>query len=219
MRLERDQRGELEFWPAYVDIIMLVAFVFILLQAFSALRNVDDRLKVELEQRKAGFAKAFQTVFPPDRSQVKLLQGKGEVQVVSFSNSLLFDQGKWELKPAGKTQLLKLAPLLRRYLDPRKGFKEVRICGHTNSDPILVWDPRCPTNWHLSSLRATAVVFLLGRTVASESLSAIGFADNRPRDPMGRPLGKEGQKRIEIELYYPRDWIEEQVTRRDRSGR
>jgi len=209
MRLERDNRGALEFWPAYVDIMMLLAFVFILIQAFSALRNVDDRLKAELDRRKAGFRAAFEDAFPPGQSEVELFPGKGEVQVISFSNSLLFDQGKWDLKPRGRQQLVKLAPLLNRYLSTSDGFKEIRICGHTNSDRILVWDPRCPTNWHLSSLRATAVVFLLGSTVATSSLSAIGFADNKPTNPQGKRLDREGQKRIEIELYYPKDWIEE----------
>lgn len=210
MRSSVEGREGPEFWPAYVDVMMLLAFVFILLHAMSALLNVKDRLKVELDRRKAAFQTAFLREFPPETdSGVDLFPGKGEVQVITFSSNLLFDQGKWDLKPQGRQQLQRLAPLLHRFLDRDEGFKEIRICGHTNSDPFMGWDPRCPTNWHLSSLRATAVVFLLGNLVGSRSLSAIGFADNKPFDPHGRTLDKERQKRIEIELYYPKDWIEE----------
>ncbi|MEB3237821.1 MAG: hypothetical protein VKO64_09380 [Candidatus Sericytochromatia bacterium] len=191
--------------------MMLLAFVFILMHAVSSFLNVDDRLKLELDRRKLLFQKAFESRFDTGANRsIALFPGKGEVQVITFSSSLLFEQGKWDLKPAGRQQLLKLAPLLKEFLSRDNGFKEIRVCGHTNSDPFLTWDPRCPTNWHLSSLRATAVVFLLGNLVGFRNLSAVGFADNRPYRPGEKTLlDKESQKRIEIELYYSKDWIEE----------
>ena len=69
----------------------------------------------------------------------------------------------------------------------------MRVEGHTDSDPIR--SPQYPSNWELSSARASSVVrYMINRFKFSPSLfSAIGYADTRPvetaispKDPVNR---------------------------------
>jgi chemotaxis protein MotB len=63
-----------------------------------------------------------------------------------------------------------------------------------------------PTNWELSTARATTVVrfFIERGGVNRESLEAVGFADTRPVASNDTEEGRTENRRIEIVLY-PRD--------------
>jgi len=77
--------------------------------------------------------------------------------------------------------------------------------GHTDDAPINT--PRFPSNWELSTARATGVVrFLISADVQPERLKAAGYADVRPkfrnRELFGEPIPENRTKnrRISIRL-------------------
>tara|TARA_Y100000588_G_scaffold203789_1_gene217608 strand:- start:337 stop:639 length:303 start_codon:yes stop_codon:yes gene_type:complete len=82
----------------------------------------------------------------------------------------------------------------------------VDVEGHTDDAPINT--PRFPSNWELSTARATGVVrFLISADVQPERLKAVGYADVRPkfpnRDLFGEPIPENRKKnrRISIRLH------------------
>ena len=73
----------------------------------------------------------------------------------------------------------------------------IDIEGHTDDAPIST--PQFPSNWELSSARASAVArFLIGRGIKPERISVIGYADTKPkvpnRDAAGNPIPENRQE-------------------------
>jgi len=57
----------------------------------------------------------------------------------------------------------------------------VEVEGHTDDVPIHT--EKFPSNWELSSVRATNVVrYLLAQGIEKERLKAAGYADSRPKE-------------------------------------
>gem|GEM_PF-5588063 len=62
-----------------------------------------------------------------------------------------------------------------------------------------------PSNWELSTSRATQVVrYLSDLGVPPEKMSAVGLAEYRPVASNDTPEGKQRNRRIEI-ILYPKD--------------
>ena len=88
------------------------------------------------------------------------------------------ESGSAATKPQILGILKKLVPTIQ------KSYFQVAVEGHTDSKKTSgkVAD-RYPTNWELSSARASSVVRVLKNFgVNSTKLQAVGFADNVPRD-------------------------------------
>jgi chemotaxis protein MotB len=123
------------------------------------------------------------------------LQGKLTVNMV---DRILFDSGKADIKPAGLEVLKRVGDILKEVAD-----KDIRVEGHTDNVPI---SPRLqqsfPSNWELSTARATNVVhFLQDRIgIAGERLSACGFSQYSPVAANDTPEGRAQNRRIQIEL-------------------
>jgi chemotaxis protein MotB len=123
------------------------------------------------------------------------LQGKLTVNMV---DRILFDSGKADIKPAGLEVLKRVGDILKEVAD-----KDIRVEGHTDDVPI---SPRLqqsfPSNWELSTARATNVVhFLQDRIgIAGERLSACGFSQYSPVAANDTPEERAQNRRIQIEL-------------------
>jgi chemotaxis protein MotB len=74
----------------------------------------------------------------------------------------------------------------------------VRVEGHTDDVPIHT--PRFASNWELSTARATAVVAFLvqGYGLASDRLSAAGYAEYHPRVPNATDADRAKNRRVDI---------------------
>jgi len=56
-----------------------------------------------------------------------------------------------------------------------------------------------PSNWELSTSRATAVLeFLIHHGVAQSHLAAVGYADQNPVAPNATPQGRALNRRVDI---------------------
>ncbi|MFO7178841.1 MAG: flagellar motor protein MotB [Pseudomonadota bacterium] len=129
---------------------------------------------------------------------IKILR-RGNDLVVDVSDKILFDTGKTEIKEQGRKVLLQVASTLARFKD-----RIIQIGGHTDSARIVSPElrERYPTNWELSTARATNVVrFLQERTkIPGERLAAAGFAEYRPAATNRNEEGRQRNRRIEIVL-------------------
>ncbi|MFN8638352.1 MAG: OmpA family protein [Dehalococcoidia bacterium] len=114
--------------------------------------------------------------------------------VIRVSDRLLFASGSAELNPEA-------LPLLRIVAGVLRGVAaDVRVEGHTDDIPVAT--DRYPSNWELSSARATSVLrFLIeeGR-VEPRRMVASGFAEFKPIASNTTPEGRALNRRADIVL-------------------
>jgi chemotaxis protein MotB len=104
----------------------------------------------------------------------------------------LFDSGSATLKPEGIKVVKKLAETLKDYPDT-----VIHSEGHTDNKPISTG--RFPSNWELSTARATAVIRTLqNQGISPERLIAIGYGDTRPAVPNADAESRSKNRRVEI---------------------
>ena len=114
--------------------------------------------------------------------------------VLLLPNDVLFDTGRTELKPAGKSALEAVATVISSM--PQRQFQ---ISGHTDNVPIH--NSQFASNWELSTGRALRVVhFLVGEGVTETNLSAAGYSEVDPIAPNQTPDGRRKNRRTEITL-------------------
>jgi chemotaxis protein MotB len=76
---------------------------------------------------------------------------------------------------------------------------QLRVEGHTNSVPVTPGGP-WPSNWELSTYRATTVLrHLTGAgAVPDGRMSAVGYADTQPLVPDSDPTALTVNRRVDI---------------------
>jgi chemotaxis protein MotB len=153
-------------------------------KAISGLKSTYDNLVKELNKEiKTG--------------QIVITQLKGKLSL-TMVEKVLFDSGSADIKKDGKKVLDRVGEILKQVTD-----KQINIEGHTDNVPI---SPRLqqkfPTNWELSTARATTVVRYLQEKAGLDPrlLNAGGFAAYRPVEPNDTEERKAKNRRIEIVL-------------------
>jgi flagellar motor protein MotB len=128
---------------------------------------------------------------------------KGDrITTFEMGSAAFFDSGSASLSDGGKA-------ILRGILGPLTGALaegyRIRVEGHTDDTPIDT--PQFPSNWELSTARASAVVhFFLEQGVPAQRLRAVGYADTEPkvpnRDAAGNPIpaNQAENRRVVIQL-------------------
>lgn len=149
--------------------------------------------------------KATQTYQDLQKKLEKEIQ-EGQVQITEMKNRLtmtmvdkiIFPSGSAEISKEGKKVLDKVVSILKEVKD-----KRIEVEGHTDNVPIVSsLKKRFPTNWELSTARATEVVRYLQEAggLDPELLSATGFAEYKPVASNDTEAGKHKNRRIEIVL-------------------
>jgi chemotaxis protein MotB len=128
-----------------------------------------------------------------DAGRVRISVRRGRI-VLSLHNDVLFDEGKTDLKPEGKTALGEIAQALKTV-----STRSFQVAGHTDNLPIK--NKEFASNWELSTARAVVVVkFLAQQGVNSSALSAAGYGEFDAVAPNGDAGGRSKNRRIEISL-------------------
>ena len=167
-------------------------------------KQTDEQTRAELEELKAqklaadaraklfdDFIKKFQKMI--DAGKLDITMRRGQI-VLALATDVLFDQGKTEIKPEGKTALDEVAAALRGISGRR-----FQVAGHTDTFPIKTKE--FPSNWELSTARAVSVVKLLVLAgVKADVLSAAGYAEFDPAASNAADRGRAKNRRIEIVL-------------------
>jgi chemotaxis protein MotB len=110
---------------------------------------------------------------------------------VEFSNFSLYDSGSAAIKAEALPMLNEVSKVI---VNTTHETHLIEIEGHTDDVPIR--SARFPSNWELSSSRASNVVkYLLGKGVNKERLKASGYADSRPKRPLAEGEKMDNKKR------------------------
>ncbi|TVP87599.1 MAG: hypothetical protein EA347_07315 [Thioalkalivibrio sp.] len=118
-----------------------------------------------------------------DQHQLRLEVGDG----------ILFGSGTAELGPSGEALIEELVTALQD-----EGLK-ISLEGHTDDVPINT--PRFPSNWELSSIRATTVAReLIAHGIPQERIRVTGYADTRPRAPNDSDANRALNRRVSLVL-------------------
>src|SRR3954470_12906722 len=148
----------------------------------------------------------LQVPVPSDTSGSVDVGASREGIVISLAGNLLFDSGKSDLKPRGMTLMDTLAERLRTMPN------EIRVEGHPDNIPITT--PLYPSNWELSSARATTVARYLTEQgeLAPSRLSAAGFGEHRPVAPNDSREGRAKNRRVDLVVLFPQRPVQPQTT-------
>lgn len=147
---------------------------------------VEERLRVFED-----FLQKFKKMI--DTGRLKVVVRRGQIVLV-MATDVLFDPGKTDIKPEGKSALSELAATLRTVRGRR-----FQVGGHTDTTPIK--KEEFPSNWELSTARSLQVVhFLIARGVSKNGLSAAGYGEIDPVASNATEGGRAKNRRIEITL-------------------
>ncbi len=128
----------------------------------------------------------------------KIAVEKGQDRIIlRLADNLVFPSASADIRPEALPILEVVAKALAR------NHNEVSIEGHTDSIPLAT--DRYPSNWELSSARATAVLRVLNERygVDSKRLFAAGYGENRPIASNLTPEGRAVNRRADIVILYP----------------
>lgn len=121
-----------------------------------------------------------------------IIDERGLVIIIS-DKDVLFKSGSAELTDEAKKILEKVGKLIVE----RFAMHIIKVEGHTDSVPIT---GRYPSNWELSSARASSIVrYLIDRfKIMPNLMAAIGYADTRPADKGTDASSLAKNRRVEI---------------------
>ncbi len=134
---------------------------------------------------------------PEIKKHVVDIKPKKEGLVVSLREMGFYESGSSTMRASSVEAVDRLAQVII----PRT--ENLRIEGHTDNIPIH--NAHFPSNWELSTARATELVrmFIVRYRVEPNRLSAAGFAEYHPVDDNGVPEGRARNRRIDIVILNP----------------
>ena len=189
----------------FADLMTLLFCFFVLINALSTQPKNCSGLDMFLNDNKEQFKKY-------ELRSTKLSC------IVSLPQDFLFRSGDAILK---KGAFKALSPLFKKILEiPEHKSDLMTVEGHTDNVPMR--SKKFPSNWELSSARATIIATMLINRLKypEESISIVGFADTRPKvsytDQSGSLLkgselknARRTNRRVEIVLTTPPKSLED----------
>ena len=184
----------------YADAITLLMAFFVLFFSFSKVDlEIYDQVAAGLNENMASKErKDDKNELEEDLRDILIQEGAEEAVKVGTdadgSITLELDGGAF-FKPGSADLTDQAVPVLKsiheELASPIYQSFNISIEGHTDDDPIN--SLKFPSNWELSSGRASTVVrFMITEGMRNTRLKATGFADTRPkfpnRDAQGAPL-------------------------------
>jgi chemotaxis protein MotB len=150
----------------------------------AALKGTYDKLEEKMKDEIA-------------KGDISLSQDGGKLRV-GLVDKILFDSGEAQISKRGESVLGRVGAVLATIED-----KQIQVSGHTDKTPIsgkLI--AQFPTNWELSTARATNVVRFLSEKagVPADRLVASGYGEHHPVASNKSPTGRARNRRIEILL-------------------
>jgi len=173
-----------------------------LLATVEDLNRALEKEKIAREARLAKVKNTYNQLVGALEEEIK----RGELTIsnlegqlsVNLLNKILFDSGKTIIKKEGRKVLQTLGDVLNKFPD-----KALQIAGHTDNVQISErLRERYPSNWELSTARATSVVHFLQDTVglSGERMIAAGYSEYQPVADNEEAEGRALNRRIQILL-------------------
>ena len=196
-------RRSVNVWPALSDTVLAFLLTVILLLTFV----VANSIRID--------SGPGEPPYKQDQEEVKQIvrevssshggietNTSGSTQEITLGSEVLFPSGSAKLRADGKGLMENLVDRIAE-ADLRT-LQEIVVKGHTDSVPVV--EGRYPTNWELSTARASRVVRALIRSEEGKkridpneiNLVASGYSKYQPVDPSDR----SENRRIELRLIY-----------------
>lgn len=127
------------------------------------------------------------------QDSVKFQRTERGLVITVVTDAVLFDLGKADVRPQSSPLLNALGVPLR-HID-----NEIVVEGHTDDTPLR-GTGLFPTNWELSTARATSVLrYLVEKEgVPATKIGAMGFGQERPIASNADAVGKSLNRRVEV---------------------
>jgi chemotaxis protein MotB len=175
-------------------------------QARERIKRLDEEVARASREKEEALARAQQTHDEMVKSLEKEVKA-GAVTItrladrltVNIVDKILFPSGEAAVSEEGRQVLERVGKVLEQSKD-----KTIRIEGHTDNVPIgKHLQDRFPTNWELSTARATTVArFLKEHTqIEPAAFEAVGMSEYHPIADNRSDKGRAQNRRIEIVLY------------------
>jgi chemotaxis protein MotB len=217
-----DEHENLERWLlTYADLITLLLAFFIVMYSMS---KVDSKKFGKMKEALSGALRGGTTAIKKG-DQIGALPGSGVLNVgglktlgeniekgaeliseeklistevsergliIHIMESALFRSGSAELEPKAMAILDLVAQQIKELPN------HIRVEGHTDNRPINT--PKYPSNWELSSDRATQVLRYLtdSRILDPKKISALGFGEFRPMASNDTDENRANNRRVDI---------------------
>jgi chemotaxis protein MotB len=115
--------------------------------------------------------------------------------VISISDAVSFASGRADLRAKALPVLDKLAALILN-----RPALLVEVSGHTDNRRIS--SPKFPSNWELSTARASRVArYLIQKGIDPSRIAVQGYASERPKLPHSDLEASRANRRVEVRLY------------------
>ncbi len=231
---DEDEQRQTSWMNTYADMVTLLLCFFILLFSMSAVEIDKFKAVMSSLQGALGIMEGSVTptlppsedVFEPQDLQAHLiaqemalmrimaaefkeelsqagLSDKVSVEmeergvVFRLADTVLFDVGQDGLRSESRDVLIKVGELLKTLNNP------IRVEGHTDNWAINT--PRFPSNWELSTGRATNIVrFLIEECdLEPKQLQAAGYGEYHPIDTNDTSEGRQKNRRVDVIILRP----------------
>ena len=210
-RVVQQDDGEGNWLVSYADMMTLLFGFFVILSAFSTpsaskfeklKESTAKAMKVKYENPNETLAHVFEVLLKssPLENEVNVVKTDGGITII-MKGTQFFESGSSVLKPDARVLIDKIGGIL---VNGAKTLKVI-VEGHTDDLPIV--SPMFPSNWELSSSRASSVVRELETSGYPHSnLLPMGLADTDPLLPNLNPDGtgnaenRGGNRRIVIRV-------------------
>lgn len=203
---KKGEEGEGPWLVSYADMMTLLMGFFALIASFS---KPDAK---EFEKVAAASSQYFGGEYQAPYEQLgnaimKLIkENKVEDQVevvvdvngvtLTFSGTLFFDSGNYQVKPEAKELIYKLGETIKK--EP-KVYNAV-VEGHTDSVPIT--HPILASNWELSGVRASRIAQLFEeRGFQKNQLTIMGWGETKPVSENSTIEGRTKNRRVVIRVF------------------
>lgn len=160
-------------------------------------QNTTDNKKIDLDKQNTQI-NAINNLLK-QRLVAMINQGKVKIQQSSWgisidiNASILFGSADADLNQEAQLTLNTIASILKSESYP------IRVEGYTDNKPIK--NHNFPSNWELSSARASGVVrYFILQGIAAERLAAIGYAENNPIADNNTETGRARNRRVLLKI-------------------
>jgi chemotaxis protein MotB len=152
---------------------------------------IEARQKQQTEKMKGVAEDILKAMEPLVREgQVKVTQSVHGI-AIEINASVLFASGQATLEPGSIKALRAVGGVLAKVPN------DIQVEGFTDNTPINT--AAFPSNWELSTARASSVVRLLAESGApTDRLVAVGYGEFRPVDTNSTPEGRARNRRVTV---------------------
>lgn len=212
---KKPEEAEEDWLVTFADMATLLLCFFIILFAVSHLEPTEQSL-FSASLKEQGFETSASTSADPYEQlvnetmelndgqfeQILFVTQKNRKVQIELASSAFFASGSSQFRAEALEPLAAIVAKLMPFL---QDDIRINVEGHTDDVPIAT--EKYPSNWELSSSRASNVVrYLIAQGMPADRLSATGFADTVPkaenRDITGNPIAanRELNRRVIITL-------------------